>query len=164
MFVARFPAARALPRLAVAAALTGALGLVACGGNVSRSEPYVPDKLVSFGDELSAFTSDGHKYSVNGLSTTNSVTAFDCRVNPTWAQYVAQGYGFVYPQCNPNNVVTKAETRAVVDAKIDDVVNQVNAYGTFTPTTLVTLMACTMCLMRTTTSRAMPSRVPMRCC
>lgn len=123
-----------------AAALVSALALGACGGNVSRSEPYVPERLVAFGDEHSVIESNGHKYTINAVDSTNTAT-FVCSSNPIWPQYVAQGYGFYFSQCNPNNVTPKAVSYAAVGATVDDVITQVANNGAgFTSTTLVTLM------------------------
>lgn len=123
-----------------AAALVSALALSACGGNVSRSEPYVPERLVAFGDELSVIDSNGRKYTVNAVDATTTTT-FVCSNNPIWSQYVAQGYGFVFAQCNPNNVTPTAFSYAAVGATVDDAVTQVANHGAgFTSTTLVTLM------------------------
>lgn len=124
-----------------AAALVAVLALSACGGNVSRSEPYLPEKLVAFGDEMSLIESNGHKYSMNAVDATVTTT-FVCTGNPIWPQYVAQGYGFVFAQCNPNNVTATAFTYAAVGATVDDVVTQVANHGAgFDSRTLVTLMA-----------------------
>lgn len=124
-----------------AAALVSALALSACGGNVSRSEPYVPERLVAFGDEHSVIESNGHKYTINAVDSTNTTT-FVCSSNPIWPQYVAQGYGFYFAQCNPNNVTPKAVSYAAFGATVDDVITQVANNGAgFTSTTLVTLMA-----------------------
>ena len=123
-----------------AAALVSALALSACGGNVSRSEPYVPERLVAFGDEFSVIDSNGHKYTINAVDATTTTT-FVCSNNPIWSQYVAQGYGFTFAQCNPNSVTPKAFSYAAVGATVDDVVTQVaNNSAGFTSTTLVTLM------------------------
>jgi len=120
--------------------------LASCGGNVSRSEPYVPDRLVSFGDELSlieetsANDHNGRKYTVNAVDSTNTAV-LACSSNPIWSQYVAAGYGFKYAQCNPNNEVPKAVSYAELNATVDMVATQVATYNVgFNNQTLVTLM------------------------
>jgi outer membrane lipase/esterase len=126
-----------------AAALAALAVLASCGGNVSRAEPYVPDKLVAFGDEMSLIESNGRKYTVNAVDATDT-SLFVCAGNPIWSQYVAQGYGFVFSQCNPNNVTPTAFTYATVGATIDDVVLQVANHGVgFNSKTLVTVMVGT---------------------
>lgn len=141
MSLVRSLAAASMRGVFGAAALVSALALSACGGSVSRSEPYVPERLVAFGDEFSVIESNGRKYTMNAVDSTDT-TLFVCSGNPTWSQYVAQGYGFVFSQCNPNNVTPKAVSHAAVGATIDDTITQWNNNGAgFTSTTLVTLMA-----------------------
>lgn len=124
-----------------AAALAALAVLASCGGNVSRAEPYVPDKLVAFGDEMSLIESNGHKYTVNAVDATDT-SLFVCAGNPVWSQYVAQGYGFVFSQCNPTGVTPTAFNFAAVGATVDTVATQVtNNSAGFNNKTLVTLMA-----------------------
>lgn len=129
----------------LAPALLAALlaGLSGCGGSSSRVEAYVPTGLVAFGDELSLIDANGRKYNVNVLKTGS--TALDCATYPIWPQVVADGYGMVFKECNPNAVATTAAVmKASVGAKVADVVAAVAAYqatAVFTPQTLVTVMA-----------------------
>jgi len=140
MSLVRSLAAASVRGVLGAAALMSAMALTACGGNVSRSEPYVPERLVAFGDEFSVIESNGHKYTMNAVDAT-ATTTFVCSNNPIWSQYVAQGYGFYFAQCNPNNVTAKAFSYAAVGATVDDVVTQVANNGAgFDSKTLVTLM------------------------
>jgi hypothetical protein len=129
----------------LAPALLAALlaGLAGCGGSSSRVEAYVPTRLVAFGDELSLVNPNGSKYTVNALKA-DGVT-LDCVAYPTWPQVVADGYGMLFPECNPNAVATTvAVMKASVGAKVADVAAAVAAFqatSVFTPQTLVTVMA-----------------------
>ncbi|MCB1996024.1 MAG: esterase [Burkholderiaceae bacterium] len=105
-------------------AMAAAGVLVACGGGTSQIEPFIPSRLVAFGDELSALTPDGRKYTVNVLTD----GAIDCAAQPIWVQSLASIYSFVFAECNPNNVVDpKALMRAAAGARVADVVAQVDA-------------------------------------
>ena len=123
---------------ALCAALLGG-----CGGSSSRVEDYVPTRLVAFGDEISLINANGSKYSVNALQA--DATTLDCVTYPVWPQIVANGYGMVFPECNPSAVTTTvAVMKAAAGAKVADVVAAVAAYQAttvFTPQTLVTIMA-----------------------
>jgi hypothetical protein len=126
----------------LAPALFAAL-LGGCGGSSSRVENYVPTRLVAFGDELSLVNPNGSKYTVNALKA-DGVT-LDCVTYPVWPQVVADGYGMLFPECNPNAIATTvAVMKASVGAKVADVAAAVAAFqatSVLTPQTLVTLMA-----------------------
>lgn len=136
---------RTLGVLAVLAALAG------CGGGTEQQVAFFPDRVIAFGDESSALTDAGRKYSINGLpAITNadgSVTFgdFDCRLQPNWAQSVAAFYGFVVRQCNPGGATDlRALNFAAAGATVDDIKIQVDAQianGGFQSKDLVTLMA-----------------------
>jgi lysophospholipase L1-like esterase len=123
------------------AALTLAL-LGGCGGGTSQIDPFVPNRIVSFGDELSAIRQDGHKYTVNALNADGQTV--DCKSSPVWNQKLAANFGFVFPQCNPDGVaIPQGILYASAGAKVADVSTQVdNFLGTdnFGPKTLVTVM------------------------
>lgn len=87
-------------RLTLAATLLALLG--GCGGGTSQIDPFKPQRIISFGDEVSTIRSDGRKYTINGLATDN--TTLDCRLNPIWNQQVAANFGMVFSQCNPDGV------------------------------------------------------------
>jgi hypothetical protein len=128
--------------------MSSLLTLVACGGNVSRVEPFVPTRFVSFGDEHSMVASGGRKYSINVFATDAAglqTTSIDCLAAPLWNQILAARYGFVYSQCNPSGATTlNAELLATADATVVDVAAQVADYRSrkgFDAQTLVTVMA-----------------------
>jgi outer membrane lipase/esterase len=134
------------PRRAAATAalaLTGAV-LSACGGGGGQVDPFRPERLLAFGDENSLLTSDGKRYSINGFKTdANNVQSFDCTANPIWLQTVANGFGLVLKDCNPNNLTVTSSVYAQVGAKVSDVRAQIDGHlasGTLGPKDLVTLM------------------------
>jgi outer membrane lipase/esterase len=107
---------------ALAAAAT--LMLAACGGGTQQLEAFVPLRYFALGDDASTFTSDGRKYSINGINT-NGVR--DCDVEPLWIQQVASLWGFVFAECNPQSRDVRAKTLAFAGAKVADVAAQVDA-------------------------------------
>jgi lysophospholipase L1-like esterase len=105
-------------------ALGVAATLAACGGGTSRIDPFVAARVFALGDETSVLTSDGRKYSVNALTDTG---ALDCRAQPIWVQAVANNYGFVFAECNPDAVADpKAIMKAAPGAKIGDLAAQID--------------------------------------
>ena len=62
--------------------------LAACGGGTTTYDPFVPTRVLAFGDESSALNPDGTRYGVNGLDAKGNV---DCNLEPLWVQSVA-GY------------------------------------------------------------------------
>lgn len=119
-FLSLRPRRRAVKSLLAAVAVAA---LVACGGGTSQIEPFAPGRLVVFGDELSALTSDGRKYMVNVLEE----GSLDCATQPIWVQSLASIYSFVFAECNPDNVVEpKAVMRAAAGARTVDVVTQID--------------------------------------
>ncbi len=114
---------RALAAVALAAA--GTLG--ACGGGTNQLEPFDAKRLFAFGDETSHLTADGRKYGVNVLAEDSS-TEVDCSSQPLWVQSVASVFGFVFAECNPDNVAEpQAQMRAVPGAKVADLGAQIQA-------------------------------------
>ena len=123
----RFPARR--PRLAIRApfaALAAALAVVACGGSTSQYEPFVAERVLAFGDDASALTSDGRNYAVNGLKT--GTTTIDCAAQPNWVQVLAGFYGLVLAECNTATppATPRAFTRAAPGARVAEVVAQID--------------------------------------
>jgi hypothetical protein len=118
--------------------------LGACGGGTSQLEPFEPKRLFAFGDEASHLTADGRKYGVNVLAA-NSTTEVDCRNQALWVQSVASVFGFVFAECNPDNIAEpRARMFAAPGAKVADVALQVQAQeaaGGFREGDLATLLA-----------------------
>ena len=46
--------------------------LASCGGGTSTQDRFLPSRLVVFGDEQSLLRSDGAKFSVNQIDTTDA--------------------------------------------------------------------------------------------
>jgi phospholipase/lecithinase/hemolysin len=120
------------------------LALAGCGGG--QVDEFRPQRLLAFGDETSVIESDGRKYSVNALTESDDDAAdtIDCNNNPLWIQWVADGYNFVFPQCNPSDVAgPQGKILATVGAKADDIKTQVDQFldtGAFTESDLATMM------------------------
>lgn len=114
------------PRVAVAAAVALAAGLVAsCGGGTEFVEPFVPQQVILLGDETNALTLDGRNYSVNGL---NASGVIDCRLLPIWTQSVVGAWGYVLDRCNPGGATpVRGVTRAAFNAKATDLGAQIDA-------------------------------------
>lgn len=130
-------------RTVLAFAIGAAAVLSACGGG-DPVVPFEPTRVLAFGDENSAITSDGRKYTVNALSTdANGVKTINCAANPLWIQQLASSYGLVLPECNPNAVAGPASRLyATEGATVSDLAAQVDqhlAVDTFTAKDLVTL-------------------------
>jgi outer membrane lipase/esterase len=79
--------------------------LAACGGDTQ--EPFRPNRVLAFGDELSVIDSQGRKYSINAYKITDSTTTpptestteVDCTRNPIWVQFVAGSFGLTFDRC-----------------------------------------------------------------
>jgi outer membrane lipase/esterase len=117
---------RRVLRFAAAAAL--GLGLLAgCGGSTSTVDAFVPGRLLVFGDDLSALTSDGRKYSVNALDE-NEV--LQCQASPLWVQTLAAHYGMVFAECNPGSQASPAaKMLAAAGATTDDMATQIRTFS-----------------------------------
>ncbi|MBN8488893.1 MAG: esterase [Burkholderiales bacterium] len=132
--------ARAFGTVAIGAAL-----LAACGGGTTQVDLFVPERVLSFGDELSRLEDSGAKFSVNALTTTTPKT-IDCASYPLWVQYVATAaYGKVFSQCKgtATSPDVTALRHAVSNARVDDVVATLKARidsGDVQDTDLVTVM------------------------
>ncbi len=102
------------------------LALVAsCGGSTSQIDPFVPARLLVFGDENSLLTPDGRRFGVNGLAENGNI---DCTKNPVWVQALATFFQFSFAECNPTfESEPKARMLAFVGAKVADVTAQVEA-------------------------------------
>jgi phospholipase/lecithinase/hemolysin len=141
MFVSGRPAGwrSVVRKLSVGGVVVAAL--TACGGG-QQLVPFAPNRILSLGDEASVITATGQKYTVNALQTDN--VTLDCAANPIWVQAVANTFGLVFPQCNPNNVTSPtSRILATPGAKVADFTTQVNQQfvnGGFTSNDLVTVM------------------------
>lgn len=141
------PAERAIRsslRRAVMAVVTTsvlALGLASCGGGTSQVEAFVPQRLITLGDDMSAFTPDGRKYAINGFAADGSTP--DCTAQPIWTQVVATAYGFGFAECPVGTGDQKARSWAAAGARVADLKTQVQAQvaaGGFADKDLVTVM------------------------
>lgn len=131
-------------RWAAAAAVLSLGLLAACGGGSSQFDPFVPGRLLVFGDDDSALDPNGRNYSVNALAENGSL---NCNGNPIWVQQLAGVYGFVFAECNPTfEPNPRARMLAVPGAKVADVAAQVEAQvaaGGFRDKDLATVLAGT---------------------
>lgn len=134
------------PRRALLALLLGTAALLASCGGGTQVEPFQPTRVLAFGDENSVITTDGRKYTVNGLKTdANGVKTLDCEINGIWVQRLAIGFGLVFPECNPAGVTDpRSRIYAQAGTKVADLAAQVDqhlATDTFSGKDLVTLFA-----------------------
>lgn len=130
----KFP--RLARRLATWVSLTAvcAGALVACGGATSQIDPFVPARLVVFGDEYSALLDtegdgNGLHYGINRIdSSTNSVscTADGAKL---WVQRLAEHYGMVFAECNPDSATPKAYMQARYGAKVATLAAAIDAFA-----------------------------------
>jgi hypothetical protein len=119
------------------------LGLLfACGGSTSQYDPFIPGRLLVFGDDDSSLTTVGRNYGVNGLDASGNL---DCTKSPIWVQGLAGIYGFAFAECNPGFVqFPQARMLAYAGAKVADVAAQVEAQvaaGGFRTNDLATVLA-----------------------
>lgn len=114
---------RRLPRwlAPLGAVATAVAVLAACGGGTSQVQAFKPDRVLVLGDENSMITDftdadgkkDGFKYTINDRTSTSTGK---CQTLPIFAQSVANLYGFVFEQCNPNSATPKAFILATENA------------------------------------------------
>jgi outer membrane lipase/esterase len=118
-------ATRVAAGIAAVAALTA---LASCGGGTYQQQPFVPARILTFGDESSRLeTTQGLKYSINQVSA--ATLAIDCTEAPLWTQAVANSYALVYADCNIDAAnETDAIDLTTVNATVNDVVQQVAAF------------------------------------
>lgn len=126
-----------LAMLGVAAAV-----LVGCGGGSEPIEPFAPKRIMAFGDESSAITAQGKKYTINAIDTNNQLVCYN---NPIWVQSLASHFGLVFPQCNPESIAApQGQMFAKAGAKVADVRAQLDVFfstGSFNSKDLVAMMA-----------------------
>ena len=125
-------------RPALAVGLAAALLLAtACGGG-SQVSQFHASRVISLGDESSLLVdrnndANGSKYAVNATVSTTDPTLV-CGNNPLWVQSVASVYGLVFPQCNPNQVVSPvSRIRATFGARAADLAAQIDAQNADSP-------------------------------
>lgn len=134
-----------LPRLGAAAAIALALLGAGCGGG-DLVQPFEPNRILVFGDELSVITSAGYKYSVNGLTADTPTAPVDCLLNPIWVQTLAKNYRMGFPQCPISSELEptpRARNYATAGSGVDDIPAQVARHETtsgIVNTDLVTLL------------------------
>ncbi len=125
--------------------LASALLLASCGGSTgTQVQIFVASRVIAFGDESSLITSTQKKYSVNALAT-DSTTELNCAANPIWVQLVADYFNhMVFPQCPGAVVDPVSRIRATEGATVADLAGQIdrqiNLYGGFTGSDLVTVL------------------------
>ena len=120
-----------LKSLAAAMAL---YALPACGGGDTQ-EPFRPNRVLAFGDELSYLEADGRKYSINAFkitdATTNppteSTTELDCTRNPIWVQTVARSFGLAFDRCLGTATTASGQILAQPGHKVGDLPAQLAA-------------------------------------
>ena len=132
-------AARAVAGIAAVAALAA---LASCGGGTYQEQPFVPARILTFGDESSRLEGpQGLKYSINGISS--ATLQIDCSQAPIWTQQLANSYNLVYANCNINaSNETNAIDLTTVNGTVNDVVQAVAAFqagDTFNDNDLVTI-------------------------
>ncbi len=121
-------------RWLLAAVLTGAGLLASCGGG-GQIVPFVPTRVLAFGDDLSALEADGRKYSINAFrqvtasngTVTEDPTTLDCLRNPLWVQDVAASYGLAFDRCLGTATTATGQVLARNGHKVADFAAQIAA-------------------------------------
>jgi outer membrane lipase/esterase len=116
------------------AVLTALCALAACGGGDTQ-EPFKPNRVLAFGDELSTIEADGRKYGINAYkitdTTTNppteSTTELDCTRNPIWIQTVASSFGLAFDRCLGTATTASGQVLAQRGQKVADLPAQLAA-------------------------------------
>jgi outer membrane lipase/esterase len=124
------------------AGLVAVAALASCGGGTYQVHPFVPARILTFGDESNSLVgAQGLKYSINGISTTTDQV--DCSVNPLWTQVLANSYNITYTRCNFQQLASpEGFDFSTLNATVADTVNQVSAFeagDTFNGNDLVTI-------------------------
>lgn len=117
-----------------------ACGLLASCGGGTQVEKFSPTRLISLGDETSTINSDGTKFSINVVVSATDLTLV-CVSNPIWVQVLANAYGMVFAECNPNGAAVRALNLSVPDAKVADIAAQAAQLGPLSGSELVTVLA-----------------------
>jgi outer membrane lipase/esterase len=116
------------------AGMAALCALAACGGGDTQ-EPFNPNRVLAFGDELSTIEADGRKYSINAYkitdTTTNppteSTTELDCARNPIWIQTVASSFGLAFDRCLGTATTASGQVLAQRGQKVADLPAQLAA-------------------------------------
>lgn len=120
--------------LATLAGLMALAALASCGGG-GQVDPFEPNRILAFGDELSVIQADGRKYTVNAFRITDSTTTpptesttdVDCARNPIWIQTVATTFGLVFDRCPGTATTTSGQVLAQSGHKVADLATQIAA-------------------------------------
>jgi outer membrane lipase/esterase len=116
------------------ATLTALCALAACGGGDTQ-EPFRPNRVLAFGDELSYIETDGRKYSINAFKITDATTnpptesasELDCTRNPIWVQTVATSFGLAFDRCLGTATTASGQILAQPGHKVRDLQEQLDA-------------------------------------
>lgn len=120
--------------LATVAGALALAGLASCGGG-GQVDPFEPNRILAFGDELSVIQADGRKYSINAFRITDattsppteSTTELDCTRNPLWIQSVASTFGLVFDRCLGTATTASGQVMAQTGHKVADLASQIAA-------------------------------------
>ena len=128
-----------------AAAALAALMLAACGGG-DQVSPFVPSRVLAFGDENSVIVPSGvanvgNKFTINDVGLT-------CETKPIWVQALATAYGLVFEECPGTVVAPASRILARAGEGATDVAAQIDGFlagpdAPFGETDLVTVFAGT---------------------
>ncbi len=107
------------------AALSVAALLGACSDS-QVVEPFVPDRVVAFGDDFSVILPDRRKYAVNDFTDGQ----IDCQKNPIWVQSLAADFDKPMKDCPGTSTSTSAVSLSYAEAsaKVDDLRLQLDAH------------------------------------
>jgi phospholipase/lecithinase/hemolysin len=117
------------------AAVAAGLLLASCGGGETVVDPFVPTRVLAFGDELSTIEADGRKHSINAFkqttaangTVTESTTELDCTRNPVWTQSVATSFGLPFDRCLGTATEARSQMLARAGQKVADLAAQIAA-------------------------------------
>jgi outer membrane lipase/esterase len=120
--------------VAALAGLVALCALAACGGGDTQ-EPFRPNRVLAFGDELSTIEPDGRKYSINAYKITDSntnpptesTTELDCTRNAIWVQRVASSFGLAFDRCLGSATTASGQVLAQRGHKVADLPAQLAA-------------------------------------
>jgi outer membrane lipase/esterase len=120
---------------ATVAALAAAGLLSACGGGNEQVDPFVPKRVLAFGDQVSLIEADGRKHSINGFkqttnadgTVTESTTELDCSRFAVWTQAVAGGYALPFDRCLGTATIAGGQMLAQAGHKVADLGAQIAA-------------------------------------